>query len=493
MAKVLVLDDEMTMVQMVGDLLRAEGHQVVPFTDFNSASDCVTSVGPELIIAHVSLEQNGSAALSILQQARNLNPPPLMILLAPRASGSGAFESLKRGAYDCLAQPFTLEDLRFRVQRALFYQAAVRENAALRRQLQSKTQLPQIIGNSPAMQEVFRVIGLVADSDSSILIRGPGGSGKQLIARTIHANSRRRFAPFAVVNCDLVPENLLEVELFGERKPPFAPSHTERLGILRETDGGTVLLNHVGSLPTALQNRLLTLLQKRQVQVPGENEAVPVDLRILAATTEPLRNGTGTLFSDLFQRLAEVCIVLPPLRERLEDIPLLITHFLSGKVHPRSQMPCDISREAINACRAYAWPGNVGELQNALNHACMLCRDGLIQASDLPLAVQRQQTPLVTPSGPRRHNGDRALAFEKMAMRRIDRELVDPSGSASFTDVQQFVPLKRFLRDQEICYLQKTLQKVGGSKERAAEVLGISLATMYRKLSEPVGAASEAA
>ncbi len=489
MAKVMVVDDEMTMVQMVGDVLRAEGHQVVPFTDFNSANECVTSVGPELVVAHVSLEQNGPAALNILQRARNLNPPSLMILLAPRASGSGALDYLKRGVYDCLGQPFTLEDFKFRVQRALFYQAAVRENAALRRQLQSKTQLPQIIGSSPAMEEVFRVIDLVADSESCILVRGPAGSGKQLVARTIHANSRRRFAPFAVVNCDRVPETVLEVELFGERKPPFAPSQTERLGILRETDGGTVLLNHVDALPTALQSRLLTVLQRRQVAVPGEGEAVAVDVRILAATTAPLQNGTGTLYSDLFHRLAEVCMVLPPLRERSEDIPPLIIHFLSGKIHPRSQLPCDISREALNACRAYSWPGNVAELQNALNQACMLCRDGMIQLSDLPLAVQRQQESLFAPSGSRCPNGDRAGFPHKVPMRRIgqvQRALSDP---ASFTDVQKLVPLKRFLRDQEICYLQKTLEKVGGSKERAAEVLGISLATMYRKLSEPVDAA----
>jgi DNA-binding NtrC family response regulator len=493
MAKVLLVDDEMTMVQTVGDLLRADGHQVVPFTDFLGASGCVSSVAPDLIIAHLSLEKNVSAALGILQKARSLNPPSLMMLLAPQAPAAGALECLKRGAYDCLAKPFTLEDVKLRVQRALSYQAAVCENAALRRQLQSQSHLPQIIGSSPAMQEVVGLIDRVADSDSCVFIRGPAGSGKQLIARTIHANSRRRFSPFAVVNCDSVPDNLLEIELFGERKPPFAPAHIERLGVFREADGGTVLLNNVEALSPPLQSRLFTLLQNRQMAAPGENGAVAVDVRILAATTEPLRNGSGRLFSDLYQRLGEVCVVLPWLRERAEDIPLLITHFLSGKIHPRSQMPCDISREAVTACRAYGWPGNVREMQNALNHACLLCRDGMIQLSDLPLAVQQLDAALNVDSGFRRTNGERSAASQKIPMRRIDQAPMGKPMEPCFTDSRQLIPLKRFLRDQEISYLQRTLEKVGGSKERAAEVLGISLATMYRKLSEPVPAGSEPA
>lgn len=489
MAKVLLVDDELTLVQTVGELLRADGHQVVPFTDFAGASGCVSNVAPDLIIAHLSLERNVSAALSILQKARSLNPPSLLMLLAPQTPAAGALESLKRGAYDCLSKPFTLEDVKLRVQRALSYQAAVCENAALRRQLQSQTHLPQIIGSSPAMQEVVRLIDRVADSDSSVFISGPAGSGKQLVARTIHANSRRRFSPFAVVNCDSVPDNLLEIELFGERKPPFPTAQIERLGVFRETDGGTVLLNNIEALSPPLQSRLLTLLQNRQTTAPGENGAAVVDVRILAATTEPRQNGSVRLFSDLHQRLGEVSVVLPWLRERAEDIPLLITHFLSGKIHPRSQLPCDIAREAVNACRAYRWPGNVRELENALHHACILCRDGTIQLSDLPLAVQQLEAALNSLAGLRRPNGDRSLP--KVPMRRIGEVAMQKSMQPCFTDSQQPIPLKRFLRDQEISYLQKTLERVGGSKERAAEVLGISLATMYRKLSEPVPAGSE--
>lgn len=491
MAKVLVVDDEMTMVQMVGGLLRSEGHQVVPFTDFTGAERSLDSVAPELIIANLSLEKNGQPALGILQKARALDPQPLMIVVTPASTGASTLECIKRGAFDCLLKPFTPDDLKLRVQRALHYQAAVCENASLRKQLQSRSHLPQIVGSSAAIQEVVKVIDRVADSDNPVLIQSPGGAGKQLVARTLHANSRRRFAPFTVLNCGSVPEALLEVELFGQRKPPFAPSHSEQLGLFRETNGGTVLLDDIASLPLALQSRLLTLLQRRQIQVPGDSQLTEVDVRILAATKGALPAIGANMLPDLRHLLSEVTIVLPPLHERTEDIPLLIAHFLTGKIHPRTRARCEISREAVEACRSYPWPGNVRELENALNHACILCENGTIQLSDLPLALQRQRQVEDATPGARRQNAVRTAGCRTVEAVPSEDEVARSPGPLCFNDSAQLVPLKRFLRDQEIFYLQRTLEQVGGSKERAAAVLGISLATMYRKLSEPVEIASD--
>ena len=494
MAKVLVVDDEMTMVQMVGELLRSEGHQVVPFTSFPAAGESLSAVAPELVIANLRPDKNGPAVLGILQKARALNPPPLMIIVTPAASMDGSFECVERGAFDCLSKPFTPDALKLRVQRALSYQAAVFENASLRKQLQSRSHVPQIIGESPAIREVVQIIDAVADTESSILICGPAGTGKQLTARAIHGASRRRFAPFVTLDCAALVENLLEIELFGERKAPFASKSPERSGLFHEGNGGTVLLKNIGALPTALQLRLLTLLQDRQIGGTGDGaQAINVDIRLLATTEDPsgFRVTGGRTLPELHQRLTEVQIVLPPLRDRAEDIPLLIAHFLAGKVHPRSHLPCEITREAVQACRAYSWPGNVRELQNALDHACILCQSGGIQISDLPRAVEQHGLAGDPAQIAKRLNSDGAAPGQPVR-RELSAPFEDPCPEC-FNDSQGLVPLKRFLRDQEISYLQRTLQHAGGSKERAAEMLGISLATMYRKLSEPEDATAEPA
>src|SRR6266540_1947483 len=335
MAKVLVVDDEITMVQMITELLRAEGHEVFPFNNGNAAFDTLEEHQPELVITDLNLEKSRTQGLDILRKARSLNPPAEVIVVTAFGSVGTAVEAMKQGAYDYLEKPFKLDDFKLCAQRALSYNHAVAENHYLKRQLREKYHFNQIIGTSPKMQTVFRLIERVAATESTVLILGESGTGKELVARALHFNSRRQFAPFIPVNCAALPEHLLESELFGHRKGAFTGAVTDKKGLFQEADGGTIFLDEIGSMPPLLQSRLLRVLQDREVRRVGENISIRVDVRVLAATNEPLeeRMKEGTFREDLYYRLNVIPIALPPLRERREDIPLIAAYFVRDRVH----------------------------------------------------------------------------------------------------------------------------------------------------------------
>ncbi len=481
MAKVLLLDEELSVVQMVGELLRSEGHHVVPFTTGTAAIEGLPTVAPDLVIANVTAERTWATAQRVLQKSRSLNPPALVIVItAPEATASPV-EAIRRGAYDYLTKPFTLHELKLRVQRALFYQAAFSENVSLRKQLQSKTQFREIIGQSNQLQDALSAVERAADSESCILIYGQSGTGKELIARAVHFKSRRRLAPFVAVDCAIIPESRMDAQLFGQRKGLVGEEHP---GLIQEADGGTLFLNAVHALPIELQTRLFELLTDRQIRLSGDSVPVHLDVRVLTATNVPLDQpvAQGKFLRDLFQKLSEVAVMLPSLQERSEDIPLLIAHFLEGKVHRRSGHAFTITPEAVELCCGYSWPGNVRELEQAMTHACNVSQTGSIQIVDLPRPIQQLHS-----------NGKCALPDSAL----LHQDRSECASRVRFEETKPYtnghgpeltdgpVPLKQFLRNQEISYLQRTLAHVGGSKERAAELLGISLATMYRKLSEP--------
>src|SRR5438876_10418825 len=236
------------------------------------------------------------------------------------------------------------------------------------------------------MQEVFKMLERVADTDSTILILGESGTGKELVARALHFNSRRQFAPFVPINCSALPENLLESELFGHRRGSFTGAINDKKGLFQEADGGTIFLDEVGSMSPMLQSRLLRVLQEREVRRVGDNVPIYVNVRVVAATNEPLekRIKEGTFREDLYYRLNVIPIHLPSLRERRDDIPLLVSHFLRDKVHARTGKPFQITRQAMEVLCAHDWPGNVRELENAIERACALSEDHIFRVSDLP-------------------------------------------------------------------------------------------------------------
>ena len=313
MAKVLLIDDEVTMVQMVAELLRREGHEVFPFSSFNAAVETLEAQKPELVITDLYLDKTRTHGLEILQKARALSPPSTVIVITAYATIETAVDAMKKGAFDYLEKPFKVEDLRLCIQRALSYNEAISENVYLRKQLKKKYQFNQLIGNSPQMQDVFKMIERVADTDSTILILGESGTGKELVAKALHFNSRRQFAPFIPINCSALPENLLESELFGHCKGAFTGAINDKKGLFQEADGGTIFLDEIGNMPPVLQSRLLRVLQDKEVRRVGDNVPVTVNVRVLAATNEPLekRLKEGTFREDLYYRLNVIPINLP--------------------------------------------------------------------------------------------------------------------------------------------------------------------------------------
>jgi transcriptional regulator with PAS, ATPase and Fis domain len=322
------------------------------------------------------------------------------------------------------------------------------------------------------------MIERVADTDSTILILGESGTGKELVARALHFNSRRQFAPFIPINCSALPENLLESELFGHCKGAFTGAIYDKKGLFQEADGGTIFLDEISSMPPVLQSRLLRVLQDKEVRRVGDNVPVNVNVRVLSATNEPLekRIAEGTFREDLFYRLNVIPINLPSLRERREDIPVLTMHFLRNKISSRTGKLFNITRKALDVLGMHDWPGNIRELENAIERACALCEDGTIRVADLPPVLRQYSTQeggedvVETPQAPP----------EPGAVVALSGTGAPPAPSFS----QPVGALRDYLREQEQNYVNRALAQTSGDKEKAAELLGVSVATLYRKLAE---------
>lgn len=487
MAKVLLADDEITMVQMVTEVLRADGHEVFPFTNASAALEAVESVAPELVITDLYFDKTKAQGLEILHKARTLTPPAIVIVVTGFGSIETAVEAMKSGAYDYVEKPFKLDHLKLTIERALSYNTAISENVYLRKQLKKKYQFSQIIGTSGRMQEVFKMIERVADTESTVLILGESGTGKELVAKALHYNSRRQFAPFVPVNCSALPENLLESELFGHRKGSFTGAINDKKGLFQEADGGTIFLDEIGSMSPLLQSRLLRVLQEREVRRVGDNIPVYVNVRVVSATNEPLEKKIkdGGFREDLYYRLNVIAIQLPGLRERRDDIPLLVGHFLREKVHHRSGQPFQVTRQAMEALTAHEWPGNVRELENAIERACALAESNLIRVADLPPLLHQysKEHPTDTVFQIRDPESGQLMSAAASLTPGSDRPLPAPVAMGSNPSAP-VGPLKNFIREQEMNYLNRVLAYTDGNKEKAAELLGVSLATLYRKLSE---------
>jgi two-component system response regulator PilR (NtrC family)/two-component system response regulator AtoC len=408
-------------------------------------------------------------------------------------SVESAVEAMRLGAYDYLEKPFKLDDLKLCIHRALNYTKAVAENTFLRRELKTKYGFSQIIGASAAMQAVFRMVERVADTDATILILGQSGTGKELVARALHYNSRRNTGPFIPINCSALPENLLESELFGHRKGAFTGAINDKNGLFHDADGGTIFLDEIGTMPAQLQSRLLRVLQEKEVRRVGDNTPTYVNVRVLAATNENLEQlvRDGKFREDLYYRLNVVPITLPALKQRADDIPMLVAHFLKDKVHPRTGQSFQISRRALAALGAHEWPGNVRELENAIERACLLCESTLLRVQDLPPVVQKH-------AGPDNNTEETELARLTTPVGNIQNQPgsnLGPSSSASGQPTtgghtsaksiplpQSIVSLKKFARDQELAYIQHVLSLTNQNKEETARLIDISLATLYRKI-----------
>jgi two-component system, NtrC family, response regulator AtoC len=450
MAKIVIIDDEPAMVEVIVTLCREKGHQVFPFNSAPKAVEQLDSIAPHVVVTDIKMET--MSGFDVLRHVREHHRQTAVILITAYGTVETALEAMKMGAYDYVTKPFKIDELQMRIQKALDFQAAQSEVSYLRKEVRNRYRFENIIGTSPKMQNVYNLINKVADTDSTVLIQGESGTGKELVARGLHFNSNRQHHPFVAINCSALPENLLESELFGHKKGSFTGAVADKRGLFEEANLGTIFLDEVNSMAPALQTKLLRVLQEREVRRVGDNKSSPVNVRVVGATNEALQPKLrdGTFREDLYYRLAVIPIEIPPLRDRLEDVPLLVNHFLQKQASSSGGEPKKIDPKAVDILCHYDYPGNVRELENAIERACALCDDDLILPTDLPPHLVEHA------SGEKK---DQAIA----AM---------PVGET----------LDDFVQQQERNYIEATLAHCGGSREKAASMLGISMATLYRKI-----------
>ena len=459
MARILIIDDDPAMVSVISDICQERGHQTVAYASGQKALENLATHAPQLVISDLRMDKVGG--LDILRECREVLPQTPVILITAYKTVETALEAMKLGAYDYITKPFKVDELQLTIQRALDNQSLVRENRNLRQIVKEKYRFENIIGTSGKMQEIYNLIAKVADTDSTILIQGESGTGKELVARALHFNSTRQHQPFVAINCSALPENLLESELFGHKKGSFTGAVQDKIGLFEEAEGGTIFLDEVNSMAQPLQTKLLRVLQERQIRRVGDTKSVPINVRVLAATNEVLGEKIkgGNFREDLYYRLAVIPIEMPALRERPDDIPLLVSHFLQKNAAQTATEPKKIDPKAVDMLAGYRWPGNVRELENAVERACALCDDGTIRITDLPPQVVRHASaPTIEHTG------------------------TLPVGQT----------LDEYIRDQERRYIEETIKFNGNSREKAAKMLGISMATLYRKLEVKAKRAAEA-
>jgi DNA-binding NtrC family response regulator len=443
----LVVDDESGILDTLRILLRNEGFEVTTAQGGKAGLEQIRSGTHDIILSDVRMPQ--VSGLDILNAAREQDPMTPVILMTAQASLQSAISAVNSGAFYYIQKPFSNDELVAILRRACEYRAVKVENTQLKQEIRRRdktTSITRPIGKSKRFLDVLKLAEHVAPTDSTVLIQGESGTGKEVIARYIHNLSIRNDGPFLSINCGALPENLLESELFGHVKGSFTGAVRDKQGLFAAARGGSFFLDEVGEMPASLQVKLLRVLQEREAIPVGATEAIPVDVRIIAATNRDLEEEIrrGNFRSDLFYRLNVIALNLPPLRDRRDDLLLLIEALLQNLASETGGEPKALAAEALDAVMVYEWPGNVRELDNALEHAVVLTRGNLIDASSLPERItKRRKEPLVA-----------------------ERSYRNPT-----------------LEVIERAYIMWVLQAEGGNKTRAAEVLGIDPSTLYRKLS----------
>jgi two-component system response regulator PilR (NtrC family) len=388
MSRVLVVDDEQSMRNMLAIALQQEGYEVVTAEDGEAARREIEARSVDLIVSDIRMP--GLDGIEVLRFAREHAPETEVILVTAHASTDSAVEALRLGAYDYVTKPFDIDELKLSVRRALEVKTLRRENVDLKLQLTDRHRLDDLVGKSEAMARVFELIKRVTDSDITVLITGSSGTGKELVARALHNGGRRRDKPFVTINCAAVPAQLLESELFGHKRGSFTGADRDKDGLFVAAQGGTLLLDEIGEMPIEMQPKILRVLEDSRVRPVGATTETEVNVRVLAATNRDLQNAVddGRFREDLFYRLNAIEIDLPPLKDRPEDVFLLAEYFLQQFRADASHEISSFSDEAKTLLEAYDWPGNVRELENAIRRAVTFERDSSIHPDSLPNQVR---------------------------------------------------------------------------------------------------------
>ena len=438
----LVVDDDPVTIDLLKEVLSQEGYEVSTALSGEEAITQGTDNFFDLIITDVRMGKKDG--MEVLRFFKKNAPDTTVIMITAFGSIETAIEAIREGAYDYISKPFKLEEIKFTVQRALERRKLIQENKFYRQELLEKYQFKNVIGRTPQMFQVYKTIAKVADTKSTVLLCGERGTGKELIARSVHYNSQRSNRPFIPVDCASLVETLIESELFGHVRGAFTGASSAKRGLFEESDGGTLFLDEVGNLSLPMQSKLLRFLQEHEIKRVGGTESIKVDVRVIAAANQPLEPlvKNGKFREDLFDRLNVVTITLPPLRERKEDIPLLANHFLQKFSEENHKNISHISPEALEILLQYSWPGNVRELEHTIERAVIFSTHPMILPEDF----------------------SRKMSEEVKGV-----EIPMPEKTLSLKEIE-----KR--------YVLKVLKETGGNKKKASEILGIDRATLYRIL-----------
>ncbi len=446
-ARILVVDDEQSMQEFLEIFLRREGYDVVTAGHVDAAIAHLEADEIDLLIT--DMQMPGRSGLDLILAAREVSPETIAIVVTAFGTTDSAIAAMKEGAYDYLTKPFKVDELRLVIEKALEKKVLAVENRRLRKELRSQVRDRNIIGHSRPMQEVFDLIAQVAETKTNVLIYGESGTGKELVARAVHEQGQRQGEPFIALNCGAIPENLLESELFGHVKGSFTGAFQNKEGLFEAASGGTLFLDEISELSPALQVKILRALQEKTIRRVGDTVDRKVDVRIVSATNRRLEEevAAGRFREDLYYRLNVIQLTLPPLRERSEDIPLLVQHFVRRYADELGKRVEGMDAEAYEVLSRYAFPGNVRELENLIERAVALSRGSTIGLDLLPATVVQ--------------------ARERREVTRIPSEGVD---------------LERLVADYERSLLREALKATAGVKKRAARLLGISFRSFRYRL-----------
>ncbi|MGH7503987.1 MAG: sigma-54-dependent transcriptional regulator [Longimicrobiales bacterium] len=445
--KILIIDDEQSMLDAVGILLRSEGFATETYQNAREAMDRLDEIQPDLVLSDIRMPS--MSGTEVLETVRRRDPLVPVILMTAQASLQSAVKAVNEGAFYYLQKPFNNDELVALAKRAAETRKLKTENKALKREIRRRDESAgnRPIGRNRSFQQILKLAETVAPTDSTVLISGESGTGKEVLARFIHRISERESGPFVSINCGALPETLLESELFGHTRGSFTGAVKDKEGLMAAARGGTFFLDEVAEMSPALQVKFLRALQEREVVPIGATEPIRIDVRIVAATNQDLEREirSGAFRSDLYYRLNVITLHIPPLRERMDDIPLLAEHFLTrlNETRRNGNGPIRLSEEGLAALQGYDWPGNVRELENALERAAVLSPGAEILPDGLPGRIRSPDAPPLV--------SDKAPANPTL-------ELI------------------------ERAYILWVLEAEGGNKAKAAEVLGIDPSTLYRKL-----------
>lgn len=441
----LLVDDDRHLLASMGEWLREQGYEVDVASQYTEATAALQRRAYEIALVDIRLGE-GSDGLDLLAYCRKVQPETSVIMITGYGTVESAVEAIRAGAFDFLTKPLIDQELEMALQRALHQRQVLEENKTLKAQLDAQFGLENIVGRDHRMQRVYEMIESIADTRATVLITGESGTGKSLVARAIHRRSSRRNQPFVEVACGALPETLLESELFGHVAGAFTGAISEKIGKFMQADGGTIFLDEISTASPGLQVKLLRVLQDFEFEPVGGNKTFSVDNRVILATNEDLSRlvQEGRFRQDLYYRINVINIELPPLRERISDIPLLVDHFLQRICKETGKSLRRVSEEAMSALQRYRWPGNVRELQNVIERAVLLGKGEVITLADLPPAMA--------------------------------------AGLASLWESEEAQPLKQALTVPERQIILETLEAHHWNRQATAAALGINRTTLYKKM-----------